>query len=440
MTRKDEGPVDAAHRCKKAEGTARDHAGQLPENPRAMSLEEAQRTLHELRVRQIELETQVEELRRSQAKVEAERAGIFDLYDLAPVGYLTLSESGLILQANLTACTLLGVGRGALLEQPFSRFIVREDQDIHDLFHRQLVETGAPQVSDLRMLRGDAGRFWAHLAATAGRDADGVPTCRVVLSDATEHKRMEEALALSGLRFRLFADADPDFLFLKDLDLKYQMVNAANAAFLGRGETDILGRTDNDLMPAEAARACRESDLQAIRQKGIVIAIESVGDKVYETHKFPVIIEGEAVGVAGIIRDITKRKRAEEERTALEAQFQQAQKMESVGRLAGGVAHDFNNMLGVILGHAELALVDPTQPLHADLLAIRSAAGRSADLTRQLLAFARKQTVAPAVLDLNESVGTILTMLRRLIGEQIDLLWRPGENLWRIRVDPSQID
>ena len=143
-----------------------------------------------------------------------------------------------------------------------------------------------------------------------------------------------------------------------------------------------------------------------------------------------------------VFNDITERKRAEAEEARLEAQLRQAQKMESVGRLAGGVAHDFNNMLGVILGHAELALkrLDPAQPLHADLEEVRKAAVRSADLTRQLLAFARQQTIAPIVLDVNAAVAATLNMLRRLIGEEIDLRWRPQADLWPILMDPSQID
>ncbi len=141
-------------------------------------------------------------------------------------------------------------------------------------------------------------------------------------------------------------------------------------------------------------------------------------------------------------RFITERKRAEEEREKLTEQLTQSQKMESVGRLAGGVAHDFNNMLGVILGHTELALeqVDPALPLHGSLLEIQKAAERSASLTRQLLAFARKQTVAPKVLDLNDTVEGMLNMLQRLIGEDLDLVWRPGNNLGPVKVDPSQID
>ena len=151
---------------------------------------------------------------------------------------------------------------------------------------------------------------------------------------------------------------------------------------------------------------------------------------------------GRPSGFIGIDQDITERKRAEAEKARLEAELQQAQKMESVGRLAGGVAHDFNNMLGVILGRTELALeqTPPSASIHADLEEIRRAAARSADLTRQLLAFARKQTVAPRILHLNETIAGMLQMLKRLIGENIDLAWRPQADLWPVRIDPAQID
>ena len=145
--------------------------------------------------------------------------------------------------------------------------------------------------------------------------------------------------------------------------------------------------------------------------------------------------EGQVDGAIVVNLDISERK-------ALEDQLRQAQKMESVGRQAGGVAHDFNNMLGIILGHIEMALeeTDPASPLHAGLQAVQHAAERSADLTRQLLAFARKQTVAPKVIDLNDTVEGMLKMLCRLIGEDIDLLWKPAKSLAPVKMDPSQID
>jgi signal transduction histidine kinase len=150
---------------------------------------------------------------------------------------------------------------------------------------------------------------------------------------------------------------------------------------------------------------------------------------------------GPFTSVSGTFQDITERRKADEDRRRLQEQLSQAQRVESIGRLAGGVAHDFNNMLGVILGHAQLALatVDPMVPLHADLIEIQRAAERSADLTRQLLAFARQQPVAPVVLDVNAAVDGLLGMLRRLIGESIALSWLPGRDLCSVAIDPSQL-
>lgn len=142
------------------------------------------------------------------------------------------------------------------------------------------------------------------------------------------------------------------------------------------------------------------------------------------------------------IQDITKRKQAAKETEELRAQFMQAQKMETVGHLAGGVAHDYNNLLSIILGYAELSIekVEPENPLLDDLKEILNAAGRATGITGQLLAFARRQPIAPKVLDLNAIVKDMLKMLQRLIGEDIDLAWNPGADLWHIKMDPSQID
>ena len=156
----------------------------------------------------------------------------------------------------------------------------------------------------------------------------------------------------------------------------------------------------------------------------------------------PIIEEGEVVGAVVTFRDITEYKRGEKERKKLEGQLFHAQKMESVGRLAGGVAHDFNNMLGVIIGRAEMALNTDVsaEELQHNLQEILKAGLRSADLTRQLLAFARKQTAIPKILDLNGTISGMLKMLRGLIGEDIDLLWGPELDLWKVKIDPSQVD
>lgn len=166
-----------------------------------LSPQESKRLLYELQVHQIELEMLNEELRTAQNEQERSLARYFDLYDLAPVGYLTLSEQGLIQEANLAAATMFDVPRGALVKKPLSHFIIKDDQDIYYLHRKHLLETGEPQACELRMARGDGTAFWVHMAARAdrdlsadpARDASGAATVRVVVSDISDRKRAEEA-------------------------------------------------------------------------------------------------------------------------------------------------------------------------------------------------------------------------------------------------------
>jgi PAS domain S-box-containing protein len=181
--------------CRRAEEIARKQAAPSPEDLETLSPEETRRMLHKLRVHQIELEIQNEELRRAQVELDAARARYFDLYDLAPVGYCTISEQGLILEANLTAATLWGVARNALVKQALSRFIVREDQGLYFRHQKQLFEIGAPQVYELRMLRRKGSHFMARVEAAAAQDADGRRVCRAVISDITAHNIIAEAFS-----------------------------------------------------------------------------------------------------------------------------------------------------------------------------------------------------------------------------------------------------
>ena len=150
--------------------------------------DEVRRVLHELRVHQIELEMQNEELRRTQTELEASQSRYFDLYDLAPVGYFTLGENGIVLETNICAASLFGATRSTLMGLPLSRFILPEDQDIFYTHRRRLFESGEPQAFELQMKKMDGTAFPAHLSATPAQE-QGLPACRVIMYEITERKR-----------------------------------------------------------------------------------------------------------------------------------------------------------------------------------------------------------------------------------------------------------
>ena len=258
----------------------------------------------------------------------------------------------------------------------------------------------------------------------------------------------KKALQKSEAHFRTLVNTIPDLIWLKDTDGVYLACNTTFERFFGAKETDILGKKDYDFVDKELADFFHIHDRKAIEagrstsnEEWITFADD--GHKaLFETTKTPMYgADGQVTGVLGIGHDITESRRAEEEKIKLETQLHQAQKMESIGSLAGGVAHDFNNKLSVILGCTYMAFTEEDQAKRQALLdEVRKAAEQSADLTRQLLTFARKQTITPKELDLNDTVTSMLKMLQRLIGENIQLAWLPAPDLWRVKADPSQID
>ncbi len=273
---------------------------------------------------------------------------------------------------------------------------------------------------------------------------------------ALRRARSEEALAASERSLRATLDSLSAHIALLDENGRILLVNKAWREFAEEngGTAAAVSEGTNYFAPCDNA-AGPEAQMAADFAAGIRSVISGASesfnmeypcnspeqDRWFIGRVTPFAGEG-ARRVVASHEDLTERQRSEAERERLRDQLLQAQKMESVGRLAGGVAHDFNNMLNVIIGHAEMAMDDlpPGHPIHAGLNEIYKAAERSANLTRQLLAFARKQTIKPQALDLNETVAGMLKMLRRLIGEDIDLDWRPAADLCQVKMDPSQID
>ncbi len=322
----------------KAEALARKKPGQTPEEIAKLSPEALQRALHELRVHQIELEMQNEELRTAQDQIEAERERYFDLYDRAPVGYCTLSEKGLILEANLTASTLLGTERRALLRQPITRFIDTEHQHLYYLLRKKLFETGEPQEFELRLVKPDGALYWAHLKATAAQADDCAPVCRVVISDITERKRAEEALRESKkTAHQFFSESSAGAFFmmldepvewndpvdkekLLDYAFDHQRITKINRAMLDQylaSEKDFLCATPKQLFAHDLEHG--RLLWRKMFDQGF-LEIESDerrfdGSQMWVIGSYRCMFDeqGRIIGHFGTQLDITERKQAENE-------------------------------------------------------------------------------------------------------------------------------
>ncbi len=229
--------------------------------------EEICRRLHELNVHQIELEIQNEHLRQTQVKLDAARGRYFDLYDLAPIGYLTLNENGLIQEANLTAATLLEVDREGLLNIPISKWVLGEDQEIYYLNYKRLVATGFPQAFELRMVKKDKKVFWARLNATASHNSTDAPLFRIVLDNITERKEVGQALREKERFLRTTVETTADGFWVVNTQGKIIQVNSAYCRMSGYTFNELL-TLDISTLDAVEKPAMTKARIQRIITNG----------------------------------------------------------------------------------------------------------------------------------------------------------------------------
>ncbi len=373
-------------------------------------------------------------------------------FALSPIGQALVAPDGRFLKANATLCRILGYSERELLTKTFQDLSHPDDLDA-DLANVQQVLAGEIETYEMekRYLHGEGHLVWAQLNVSLVRDGARQPNFFIAqIQDITRRKQAEQALKETVERFDLLTSQLSDVVWSATVDgSRLLYLNHAIEKVFGISEEAFRSNPGLWLeMVHPDDRAIAEASHQELFATGQGQAeyriVRPDGEARWILDRKAIVnnAEGQPLQIGGVARDITDTTNMDREKETLQAQLFQAQKMEAVGRLAGGVAHDYNNMLSVILGYTEMALnkLDRENSIYEDLEEVLAAARRSAEITRQLLAFARKQTISPKVLDLNDAVESMLNMLRRLIGEDINLAWSPSEGLWPVKIDPTQVD
>jgi PAS domain S-box-containing protein len=398
--------------------------------------EESQRLMHELQVHQIELELQNEELQGARAELEAGLARYSDLYDFAPIGYLTLDSSGAIHRVNLTGARLLGRERARLAGMRFGVLVSPDSRPAFNTLLKEVFESQSKRACDLELWPEQSAPIWVHMETVVCDE--GGNQCRAVLLDITERKLAERLRQETEGIIRAIYDHLPNptfvwqhratgFVLTAFNDAAHAVTNGAMSNLLGRSAAEFpYGIPD---LVLDLGR-CLEQRVSISRELDFVSPVSQTRGRMVARYGFVppdlVLLQTE---------DVTEQRQNED-------QLRAAQRMDAIGRLAGGIAHDFNNLLTVVINHADFAMeeVGESAPVRADLIEIRKAAGRAADLTRQLLAFGRKQVLRPQVLDLGKIVGGMEGMLRRLLREDIEISVVLAPGLAKVMADPGQLE
>jgi two-component system cell cycle sensor histidine kinase/response regulator CckA len=404
-----------------------------------LSAQQVRHLIHELEVHQTELEIQNEELRRVQQELEAMRDKYADLYDFAPIGYLTVSENGQILEANLTIARLLGMERGVLRGQRLTRFIAFEDQDVYYKHCAAVLAAAEGQTCEIRMVTRGGIPFDAQMQSIGIADNDGTVTkWLTMISDDTKHKQAERALHVQNRAMAAAANG----IIITDWNQPDNPIIYCNPAFekiTGYTLAEVLGRNPRFLQGDDREQeglkrvrgAIKEGSechvvVRNYRKDGTFFWNELTISPVRDKH-------GRVSHFVGIQHDITERKKKE-------TQLLQAQKMEVVGRLTGGIAHDFNNLLTIILGNLRLLANEMTGDADELIDDALSAARDGAELTRRLLTLSRKQPLEVKRVDVNELINNIWRLLKRTLKENIELRTHGANDVPWVLVDPSQFE
>ncbi|HZW05292.1 MAG TPA: PAS domain S-box protein [Candidatus Nitrosotalea sp.] len=336
----------------------------------------------------------------------------------------------------------LAYGSFAGTKEAFFELVHPEDRSMLAMAITRAVEDGAPYHNEFRIVAPAGHTRWIANLGQVYRDDEGRPLRMIgVVYDVTDRKLTERALRDSEEKFRSIVETTSEWIWAIDRDARITYSNPAIERILGYHPEELAGLSLRSLVHEDDLPKTEQILSTSLAEKrawaAFVVRCRHKDDtyRYLECHGVPILdATGEVVGFRGSDRDVTERKQVEEE-------LRDAHRMEGIGQLAGGFAHHFNNLLTVIVGHVDMALeLSGGEAAQADLQAIRQAAQRGALLTRQLLTFAGKQIIAPRVVNVNDLIDEMGTTLRRLIGEDIELVTQLSSGLWNVNTDPAQLD
>lgn len=386
-----------------------------------------------------------------EAALQMSEARLAGIIESAINAIISVDEDQRIVLFNAAAEQMFGCPAAEALGQPLGRFIPECFHQVHRE-HRRTFERSRASTQAMGRSRNITGRRvsgeeFPLEASISQIEVGGAKLFTVILRDITERKQAEAALHESEERFRLFMDNSPTIAWIQDDRSHYVYLNQTYEKRFGVQLEAWRGKTIFEVWPAEIAQQLWQNNQNVLAAGHLLEFTEELPNpdgslSTWWSFKFPFQDASGQRYVAGIALDITQQQQVEAERAKLKEQLHQAQKMESIGRLAGGVAHDFNNLLTVILGYCELmqARLQLSGLALEQLEQIRQSAKRAERLTRQLLAFSRKQMLVPEVFDLNGLVTNLKKMLERLVPEDIALITVLQPDLWWIKADPGQIE
>lgn len=407
-----------------------------------------QRRTDELSLAQKRLQRDVEILSETEAQLRFSETRFRAIFEQAALGVAIVEpQSGQFVKANESAAGILGCTDAELQGMRLSQIIHDEDlesclESLESLLSGEVHEYSIEH----RCIRRDGSVIWVNQTVSAITERSETGCLLIVLLEDIQHRKSTER------RLQVLADSLPGLLMYIDWSLVIQFVNSMGEKWYAQGigisPDEMLGQSLKNLMSEEQFEFASPWITRALNGETVEFtrpeSAQRSGEIRYQSVTYaPHIAEdGSVPGFFALITDITERRKTELKRDELERQLLEAQKMEAVGTLAGGIAHDFNNMLQVILGYSEILLLQSfKQPsVHDQLISIQSAARRSSELTHQLLAFARRQSTSPVPVSLDDALPRMLRLMRRVVSEEIQIEWNASPDLWRVLIDPAQLD